>query len=140
MAYGALPDEVLVLFDCRMAVWPDMATAFQLIAWRAYDCSVNGVSTAVMNAGAPKEIRNASTGDKLSWLTAATGVLPLPDHEAYGTFMVKATTAVMGVNPLTGEAVEAQRGVLKEVRGAVLRNIKLGKIVVCAESVSVAQE
>ena len=64
----------------------------------------------------------------------------LPDHEAYGSLMVKATTAVTGVNPLTGEAVEVQRGVIKEVRGAVLRNIKLGKIVVSTESVSVAQE
>jgi tRNA(His) 5'-end guanylyltransferase len=131
-----LPDQVTVLFDCRMAVDTTMASAFELIAWRAYDCSVNGVSTAVMNSKAPKQVREASTGEKLAWLVSS-GVLPLPDHEAYGTLYVKTKVAVQSLNPMTQEPVEVQRGVVSHVPGAVLRNIKNGTLIVTDDAIIV---
>eukprot|EP00759_Apiculatamorpha_spiralis_P043002 PhF_6_TR40702/c0_g1_i1/m.61190 len=126
---GVLPPEVVVLFDCRMATWPDFPSAFELIAWRAYDCSVNGVSTAVHNASAPKDVRGSSTGEKLKWLIA-NKKLPLPDHEAYGTLYLRKKQVVEGTNRLTGEAVESVRNTIVPCLGPVLRNIREGVLVV----------
>ena len=119
-ARPALPLDVQILFDCRMAVWPDVLAAFDVVSWRAWDCCSNGVSTAVRNAHASKEVCNGHTGDKLAWLAAA-GKLPLADHEAYGTFFVN-------VND-----------VITEVKGPVLRNLKNGTIKLTADLVSLSQ-
>ena len=37
-------------FDCRIAAWDSWEEAKALLLWRAYDCTVNGVSDAVHQA------------------------------------------------------------------------------------------
>jgi tRNA(His) 5'-end guanylyltransferase len=74
----------LLCFDCRLGIWPTEEAAFELILWRAYDCSVNGVSTAIHNA-VPGAMEKLSTEKKLLALEKLN-LLTLSQHQAYGRF------------------------------------------------------
>ena len=111
---------VLPHFDCRVGSYASWAEARALLLWRAYDCSVNGVSDAVHQAdGAGEAARALGTRDKVAWL-AARGRLPLPRHQAYGTVLAKVRRACDGHNPRLGTATRTLRGTVERVDGAVL--------------------
>ena len=74
-------------FDCRLGFFRSWEEALGLLLWRAYDCSVNGVSDAIQHHSTV-EMNRKGTIDKLVWLKEK-GLLPLPRHQAYGTLMVK---------------------------------------------------
>jgi len=128
-----LPDNIDVLFDARMAVWDTLEDAFEVILWRAYDCSVNGVSTAVANFGALPNVRKDNTGAKLAWLVS-NNKLPLDPHEAYGTLFVKIKKQLKAINRITNEEIDITRGIIDVVLGNVLINVKNKKITIVNEA------
>ena len=85
-------DSCCLTFDSRIGVYDTPRSAFRLILWRAYDCSVNAVSDAVYHcqldkhdASLPtrKQLTELHTTDKLAFLRDR-GLLPLPPQQAYG--------------------------------------------------------
>ena len=42
--------ELAPHFDCRMAAFDSFEEARALLIWRAYDCSINGISDAVFHS------------------------------------------------------------------------------------------
>lgn len=82
----------LITFDSRLGQWNSLREAFELILWRAYDCSVNSVSDAVHNLHKTipinKHIMDACTKTKLLYLQQH-GVLPLALHQAHGSLIVR---------------------------------------------------
>merc|ERR1712099_212304 len=101
-------DELAVIlphFDCRLAQYKSWEEARSLLMWRAYDCSVNGVSDAVYHTkGSGRLIQSKGKREKIEWLWKE-GKLPLPRHQAYGTLLVKVKRQVAGYNPKTNETV-----------------------------------
>lgn len=96
-----------ITFDARIGVYDSLDEAFELVLWRAYDCSVNGVSQMVHNhkfEGHTKQsIQQLNQGEKLDLLNKH-GLLPLRDHQAYGTLYVKTHCEKMAVNKNTNES------------------------------------
>jgi len=105
--------EILPHFDCRIAAWDSWEEAKSLLLWRAYDCTVNGVSDAVHQIkGAGKGVMQRGKREKVEWLWK-NGSLPLPSHQAYGSTIVKVKRVVEGKNPKTGTVHKTHRGVLE---------------------------
>jgi tRNA(His) 5'-end guanylyltransferase len=112
--------SVLPHFDCRLGHYESWEEARALLMWRAYDCSVNGVSDAVYHTkGSGKQVQSLGKREKIEWLWKH-GLLPLPRHQAYGTVLVRTKREVEGFNPKTNEAVTTLRGVIDHVDGPVL--------------------
>ena len=111
-------------FDCRVGSWASWAEARSLLIWRAYDCSVNGVSDAVYHIpGSGKQIQRLGKREKVEWLWVH-GHLPLPRHQAYGAVLVRTRRRVDGLNPKTGEKVEAYRNVVAPLDGPLLELVR----------------
>jgi tRNA(His) 5'-end guanylyltransferase len=80
----------LITFDCRVGAYQTEQEAVSLLlCWRAYDCSVNGVSDAVFrckgNVGGAGQAARLSTVQKLQWLHNRS-LLPLPLHQRQGSY------------------------------------------------------
>jgi len=123
--------QVLPHFDCRLAAWDSWEEARALLLWRAYDCSVNGVSDAVhqTKGGHGKgKVQTLGKREKLQWLREQ-GLLPLPRHQAYGTVLARVKRAVEGHNPKTGEATTTLRGVVEVVDGPLLELVRTDAVV-----------
>eukprot|EP00754_Rhynchopus_humris_P038041 Rhum_TRINITY_DN20730_c0_g1::Rhum_TRINITY_DN20730_c0_g1_i1::g.171982::m.171982 len=99
--------RLLAAFDCRMGAYPTLHEASALLLWRAYDSALNGVGDAVFQRGA-KRVMTLPTPQKVAWLLEQ-GHLPLPPHQAYGSFFRKVLAPHVGHNPVTGESVETTR-------------------------------
>jgi tRNA(His) 5'-end guanylyltransferase len=120
------PEEHLPFFDCRMGVFDTQQEAMSLIWWRAYDCSINGISDAVhQNKGGP--VKRENTLKKLAWLMEQ-GLLPLPEHQAHGSFFVKVQKEGTGLNPKTGETLPCWRSSIERVGGCVLQHVADGTL------------
>ena len=113
------------IFDARIGVYDTLDDAFELILWRAYDCSVNGLSQAVHNCKIPnsKQARLYNTGDKLKFLET-NGLLPLRDHQAYGTLLARTYTETECVNQMTGKTTTKNMRSYVQINGPVIKNIK----------------
>eukprot|EP00325_Prymnesiales_sp_UTEX-LB-985_P006977 CAMPEP_0174710474 /NCGR_PEP_ID=MMETSP1094-20130205/12100_1 /TAXON_ID=156173 /ORGANISM="Chrysochromulina brevifilum, Strain UTEX LB 985" /LENGTH=352 /DNA_ID=CAMNT_0015909287 /DNA_START=17 /DNA_END=1075 /DNA_ORIENTATION=- len=112
--------QVLPHFDCRMGSYASWEEARSLLLWRAYDCSVNGVSDAVYHIkGSGKAVQGLGQREKVTWLWEHSH-LPLPRHQAYGTLLVKVRRTVVGHNPKTGTTATTLRGNIERVDGPVL--------------------
>merc|ERR1711988_2007293 len=95
-----------------------------LLMWRAYDCSVNGVSDAVYHMkGSGKAVQDLGKREKIEWLWQQ-GRLPLPRHQAYGTVKVRVKRIIEGYNPKLDTTVQSLRGVIEQVDGPVLELIR----------------
>lgn len=115
-------------FDCRLGHYSSWEEAQGLLLWRAYDCSVNGVSDAVYQCkGSGKQIQEKGKVEKVDWLWKA-GKLPLPPHQAYGTVLVKVRRKIAGQNPKLGTTVMTLRGVLERLDGPVLELARQGRL------------
>lgn len=114
-----------VFFDCRMAQYDTLKDAFELILWRAYDCSVNGVSSAVYMSGLPecKKESRKHTDAKLLFLYQ-NGCLPMPSHQAYGSLWKKIKLPTEVMNPLTKSTEIKDKWQLNKVNGHVIVNVK----------------
>merc|ERR1712032_1701941 len=120
--------QVLPHFDCRIGHYDSWAEARALLMWRAYDCSVNGVSDAVYHIpGSGKQVQGLGKREKVEWLWKQ-GLLPLPRHQAYGTVLVRVKRAVEGHNPKTNETVTTLRGVIERLDGPVLELVRSDSI------------
>jgi len=111
---------ILPHFDCRLAAYASWEQARALLLWRAYDCSVNGVSDAVHQIkGSGKQVQSLGKREKVAWLWKQ-GHLPLPRHQAYGCVLARVKRAVEGHNPIKGTTVTTLRSVIESVNGPVL--------------------
>lgn len=120
---------LLATFDCRIGVFDSEEEALALLLWRSFDCAVNGVSDRIHHLqfdeakmqelaknspeGEPEdanEWRKAiykplvlkSVQKKLEFLLERD-LLPLPAHQAYGTFFQSVKRVKRGVDPRTGQ-------------------------------------
>jgi tRNA(His) 5'-end guanylyltransferase len=124
-------ESYLACFDCRLGRFATLEEAMTLVYWRAFDCGVNGPADAVhhcrgLREGASKILR-LGTHKRLEWL-ASQGLLPLPSHQAHGSFFVKVRRAIDGFNPKTGQVVASVRGVIEELSGNVLCRAAAGTL------------
>ena len=127
--------QVLPHFDCRLAAWGSWQEARALLLWRAYDCSVNGVSDAVYHTpgGHGKSaVQRLGKREKVAWLHEQ-GLLPLPRHQAYGTVLARVRRQIEGRNPKTGEVTTALRGVVEQVDAPVLEIARADALVAMDE-------
>merc|ERR1712032_1066522 len=116
--------QVLPHFDCRIGHYDSWAEARALLMWRAYDCSVNGVSDAVFHIpGSGKKVQSLGRQEKIAWLFEK-GLLPLPKHQAYGTVLVRVKRMIEGYNPKLSLTVKTLRGVIERVDGPVLELVR----------------
>lgn len=112
--------QILPHFDCRVGHYTTWEEAQALLLWRAYDCSVNGVSDAVYHTpGSGQKIQALGRQEKIAWLFEE-GLLPLPRHQAYGTVLVRVKRMIEGHNPKLNTTVKTLRGVIEQVNGPVL--------------------
>lgn len=123
---GELPE---ILFDARMGVYDSLEDAFELILWRSYDCSVNGISSAIYFMSFPnkKKIMSSNSGDKLQFLLE-NSMFPLPDHQVYGSLYTLTINEREVINRSTGEKYTKTVKSSKLIPGPVISNIKDGVI------------
>jgi tRNA(His) 5'-end guanylyltransferase len=79
-----------IQFDARIAQFESLAEAFQLILWRSYDCSVNGISSGIVfqnSLPSKKKLLNLHCGDKLKYLREEGLLTQMTRHQLYGSFM-----------------------------------------------------
>jgi tRNA(His) 5'-end guanylyltransferase len=128
-----LPTTVL---DSRMAVYPTFRDAFELVLWRAYDCSVNGLCSVIDNCGRPgaKAISKLYGAQKLKWISEQ-GLFPAHPHQVYGTFMYREKALipmVPGVIHAAAGEFERPEEVLRqrivEVSIPVVHGVKVGSL------------
>lgn len=100
--------ESWTAFDCRIAIWDNLEDAFQTILWRSYDCSVNGLSSAVHGFGGGKNVTGKPGSVKLKWLEE-NGKLPLPDHQCYGALFYNTVQTKISYNLISGVHVGVTR-------------------------------
>lgn len=119
-----------IIFDARVGIYDTLSDAFELILWRAYDCSVNGISQAVylntFDTVTKKEQQKMNTTEKLKLLETC-GLLPLSDHQAYGTLLKKSTTMVEITDKKTGITNVVEKRCYVLISGPVIKNIKDNK-------------
>ena len=106
--------EVVPYFDCRLGYYENWEEARALLLWRAYDCSVNGVSDAIHHDAdsSTKRENSLNVYGKINWLRTRDK-LPLPRHQAYGTYMKRRKRQGEGYNPKTKEIVPTLRNVIE---------------------------
>ena len=110
-------------FDARLGSYDTLEEAFELVSWRAYDCSVNGLSQAMYFLPDSRNKVGLNCTDKLKYLLEQNA-LPLTPHQAYGTFLKRNVELVEFENKLTGEKHTKEKKVFVCVEGPVIRNLK----------------
>lgn len=119
--------EILAMchFDCRLGHYNTWVAAQSILLWRAYDCSVNGVSDAVYQQdtqayGGKRKTIAKHTKDKLL-LLKEMGCLPLPMHQSQGSYYCRVRRVKDGWNPQKKEAVKSLRSTVELVEQHVLQ-------------------
>jgi tRNA(His) 5'-end guanylyltransferase len=122
-----------ITFDARIGVYDSLEEAFELVLWRAYDCSVNGISQTVhehtFDGHTKQSTQQLNQGGKLDLLNKH-GLLPLRDHQAYGTLYVKTHCEKMAVNKNTNESKLVVKKQYVPFVGPVISAVKEKKLVV----------
>ena len=95
-------NKILPHFDCRLGYYNSWEEAKSLLLWRAYDCSVNGISDAVHQSNDGKKIVKENTFNKIKWLYENSynkiNISLLPRHQAYGTLYRKTKRVIIQLN------------------------------------------
>lgn len=80
-----------VEFDSRIGQYDSFESAMQMILWRAYDCSVNGISSGIhLNEIPNKKLADRfNSSQKLEFLDSLNILTNMTDHQLYGTFLWK---------------------------------------------------
>lgn len=131
---NTIPQELLlqmpvIIFDARIGVYDSLQDAFELILWRSYDCSVNGISQFVYNnydlftGISKKEMEKKNTSEKLKIINDHK-LLPLRDHQAYGYLIEKKYEDLEKINQKTGEKIKVNKKVFREITGPIIKKIK----------------
>jgi tRNA(His) 5'-end guanylyltransferase len=122
-------DLPTIMFDARIGTYDSLSDAFELILWRAYDCSVNGVSQATYSRSfdglTRKQVSEMNTSQRLELLDRYN-MLPLPDHQIYGTLIARISIPVTTCNQKTLKTTIVQKKRSEPIPGPVIRNIKNG--------------
>lgn len=113
----SLPD---IQFDARIAEYDTLADAFQMVLWRSFDCSVNGVSSGfVFNSFEnKKKLMTMNSGEKLKVLQEHGLLSTMTRHQLYGSFMY-----------FEFDSVELPDGRVKRKRRVVTMSEQLVKLV-----------
>lgn len=106
-----------IQFDARLAIWPSIRKACDLIMWRAHDVGINGVSDAVhqldhidlLKTGMSRKVAAGLHTDARLEVLAKLDLLPLPEHQAYGTLLYRHKVPYIATNPTNGQQVEIVR-------------------------------
>ena len=121
-----------------MGVYDSWEEAISLVLWRGYDCGINGIADACHHQRGTLEGAKQAVGkgnrDKLNFLVEHN-LLPLPNHQAYGSYFVRVRRVKELEDPRTGEKVKRLRGVVEKVEGegGVLEMFKEGRLRVADE-------
>mmetsp|Transcript_10068 Transcript_10068/g.23451 ORF Transcript_10068/g.23451 Transcript_10068/m.23451 type:complete len:408 (+) Transcript_10068:148-1371(+) len=134
------PSSCLATFDCRVGSYASLDDALALVLWRSYDCGVNGVSDKVHHlkgddAALPTpelraqraEVSGKDVGSKLAWL-GERGLLPLPDHQAYGSFLAHVRRRKECLNRKSGAEEAKLVRVVEHVPGNLIVNFLRGAL------------
>jgi len=116
--------NALIAFDARVGHWTNTNDEFALLLWRAYDCSVNGLTDASMQK-IGKKMSGKNSGEKLLALHKA-GLLPLHPHQACGTTIIKSREMLPCTDPRDGSVVIKERAVYKKYNISILEGFKAG--------------
>jgi tRNA(His) 5'-end guanylyltransferase len=120
-----------IIFDARIGTYDNFLSAFELILWRSYDCSVNGISQAIyfnkFEGFSQKELNLMNTTEKLNILKQHN-MLPLSDHQAYGTLLKQTHIDANVTNQKTGVTSVVKKLHYNLVPGPVVRNLKLNRL------------
>ena len=112
------------MFYCRIASFDTEEEALSLILWRGYDCGVNGVSDLIYHCGIPgvrKGINKQNTIARLKFLDEHN-LLPIPDHQAYGSFYITEKLPKTVLTPMNTE-VEVIRNTLVKHEGHIFMTL-----------------
>lgn len=124
--------EHLPVFDSRTCGHKNYSDAISVILWRAYDCGVNGVSDAIhlsnINESLKKNYIRYDTMSKLSVLNIKE-LLPLPDHQAYGSLYYRSKKKIIGYNPKEKREQESFRYSIEKIEGNILLNFRERKFI-----------
>lgn len=117
-------------FDCRTASYDSEIEALSLILWRAYDCSINGISDAIYKSTLPnrKNLIRLSTDKKLIKLNE-NELLPLPIHQTHGSFYCRVKRLIKGYNPVIKELQDSLRYQFAHVPGNILKLYSEDKLI-----------
>jgi tRNA(His) 5'-end guanylyltransferase len=118
-----LEPTLLATFDCRLGIYNTFEEAISLVLWRAYDCGINGIADACHHQrgkipGAKQAVGAPNRG-KLDFLHQHK-LLPLADHQAYGSFFVRVKRLRECEDPRSKEKVLRLRSSIEKVEGSVL--------------------
>ena len=118
-----------ITFDARIGMYSTLSDAFELVLWRAYDCSVNGLSQAIYHCKLPNSKQYASKhcGDKIKFLSE-NKIFPLTNHQAYGTLLQKQTELCEKINKKTEEVKYKNMSVFYLLPGPVINRIKSNQL------------
>eukprot|EP01052_Picozoa_sp_SAG31_P029420 SAG31_NODE_2923_length_4906_cov_2.144581_3_plen_419_part_00 len=124
-----LEPGLLGTFDCRIGSYSSREEAASLVLWRAYDSGINGVHDRVFQlkgmAGYEdwKAVHGRDTHTCLQWLHDK-GLLPVPTHQAYGSFYATVKRLRTGIDPRSGkQGPPSLRRTVEQVPGQLLQRV-----------------
>lgn len=114
-----------IRFDARIGIFDSYEDALELILWRSYDCSVNGLSQSLYLTKPKgwKNVTQLNSGIKLKFLSE-NNMLPLSPHQAYGTYLKRRKETVTYLNTKTGKEVNKEKKIVRQIHGPLIKNIK----------------
>uniref|UniRef100_A0A6C0BDM1 tRNAHis guanylyltransferase catalytic domain-containing protein n=1 Tax=viral metagenome TaxID=1070528 RepID=A0A6C0BDM1_9ZZZZ len=116
-----------MVFDARIGTYQDFKSAFELILWRSYDCSVNGISSAIhMNNNIPnkKSLNKSNSLDKLKFLHENGLLEETTNHQLYGTFFHYIMEKSEHINLKTGENIARLTKKIKSQSFPIIKLVK----------------
>lgn len=120
-------NDFIPTFDCRMAEYDTLEEAMSLFLWRSYDCGINGIADACYHKrgeiDGAKAVVKLGTDKKLEFLLN-NNLLPLKDHQAYGSYYVRVKRIKKAFDN-KNEEVTCLRSVVEQIGGNVL-NLAVG--------------
>jgi tRNA(His) 5'-end guanylyltransferase len=107
-------------FDCRAGQYDSWEEAQSILLWRGYDCSLNGITDAIHQIPyCPKEVNKSNTTTKLLWLQSHN-LLPIPSHQAYGSYYVKVKRIHTGYNPMLEKNIVSLRPIIEQIQSPII--------------------
>lgn len=123
-------EDKLPTFDCRSACYNSQDEALSLIFWRVYDCGINGISDAIYHSKISnrKKMMLLPTDKKLQVLLK-NNLLPLPVHQAHGSFYCRVKRLINGYNPIKLEIQSSLRYKIERISGNILTLYQENKLI-----------
>jgi tRNA(His) 5'-end guanylyltransferase len=81
-----------IIMDARIGIYKSYRDAFELILWRAYDCSMNAISTALYLNQLGESLENMSNTHRVHLLKQNNILSRMTEHQKYGTLLYREKT------------------------------------------------